>query len=271
MAQAPRFVPSSDPDRSSSGQSLYARLTGSAGWLVLEEPHGPIDLARLFPSEDVRVEADPAAFFEALSAGAPSVVVLLVPPAGPGDVERVAGWRTAHRNTCLILLSAHRAVAVRLQALELGFDDAIDLASDPMEIVGRLSIGGRDRAAGRDAAAVGRSDGAITLGRGIELDLRARAIRRDGTLISLRPQELALIEFLATHPSRAFSRRELLQSVWRDATANERTVDVYVFWLRAKVERDPARPVRLVTVRGSGYRFDPPAAETRLMDASLPE
>ena len=59
-----------------------------------------------------------------------------MPPAGPGDVERVAGWRATRQGTRLVLLSPHGAVAVRLQALELGFDDAIDLASDPMEIVG---------------------------------------------------------------------------------------------------------------------------------------
>jgi DNA-binding response OmpR family regulator len=78
--------------------------------------------------------------------------------------------------------------------------------------------------------------------------------------MSLRPKELALLEFLAMHPGRAFTREELLKHVWHDAVGNERMVDVYVFWLRAKIERDPANPARLVTVRGSGYLFDPPTA-----------
>jgi DNA-binding response OmpR family regulator len=253
MEQAPRPVPSGTPYHSSSGGSAYARPDGSAGWLVLAEPYGPIDLARLFPGEVVRVETDSAALFEALGAVEPAVVVLVVPPAGPGDVERLATWRASHLQTCLVLLSAHRAVAVRLQALELGFDDAIDLASDPMEIVGRLSIAGRDPWAGK------QPDGPITVGEGVDLDLRAHSIRRDGRLHSLRPKELDLIEFLAAHPGVAFSRKELLRYVWRGVTTNERTVDVYVFWLRAKIERDPANPVHLVTVRGSGYIFDPPA------------
>jgi two-component system OmpR family response regulator len=93
----------------------------------------------------------------------------------------------------------------------------------------------------------------------VELDLRARAIRRDGHLLSLRPKELALLEFLALHPGRAFSREELLKNVWRGVPGNERMVDVYVFWLRTKIERDPANPMHLLTVRGSGYLFDPPA------------
>jgi DNA-binding response OmpR family regulator len=60
------------------------------------------------------------------------------------------------------------------------------------------------------------------------------------------------------HPGRAFSREELIRHVWHGVGANERLVDVYVYWLRAKIELDPANPAHLVTVRGSGYLFDPP-------------
>ncbi|HEX7611707.1 MAG TPA: winged helix-turn-helix domain-containing protein [Candidatus Limnocylindrales bacterium] len=63
-------------------------------------------------------------------------------------------------------------------------------------------------------------------------------MRRDGRLASLRPRELALLEFLAMHPGRAFSREKLLKHVWRGVSANERVVDVHVYWLRSKIERD---------------------------------
>jgi two-component system OmpR family response regulator len=76
--------------------------------------------------------------------------------------------------------------------------------------------------------------------------------------MSLRPKELALLEYLAMHPGRAFSRDELLRHVWHESAGNERMVDVYVFWLRSKIEKDASNPVHLVTVRGSGYLFDPP-------------
>jgi DNA-binding response OmpR family regulator len=69
---------------------------------------------------------------------------------------------------------------------------------------------------------------------------------------------MALLEFLAVNPGRAFSRAELLDSLWHDVATHPRVVDVYVFWLRSKIERDPANPVHLLTVRGSGYLFDPP-------------
>ena len=189
----------------------------------------------------------------ALAAAQPIMVVLIAPPAGPGDLERVTMWLGTHRDTCAVLLSPHQAVAVRLHALELGFDDAVDLSSDPMEVVGRLSIAGH-----RGPASGNVPEDRIPVGKGAELDRRARAIRRDGRLASLRPRELALLEFLAIHPGQAFSREELLKHVCHSAGANERVVDVYVYWLRAKIESDPANPSQLVTVRGSRYLFDRP-------------
>jgi two-component system phosphate regulon response regulator PhoB len=53
---------------------------------------------------------------------------------------------------------------------------------------------------------------------------------------------LVLLEFLAMHPRRPFSREELIRHVWHGVGANERVVDVYVYWLRAKIEIDPANP-----------------------------
>jgi DNA-binding response OmpR family regulator len=225
------------------------------GWLVLADPDGSIDLKRLFPEVEVRVEPTSVGFAVALAQSEPSLVVLVAPPAEPGDIQRVADWLATNPSSSAVLVSPHHAVALRLHALELGFEDAVDLSSDPMEVVGRLSIAGRRGPVGGHL-----SDDRILVGDGVELDRRARAIRRDGRLISLRPKELALLEFFAMHPGRAFSREELLRHVWHDAAGNERMVDVYVFWLRARIEEDAANPIRLVTVRGSGYLFDPPIA-----------
>ncbi|HEX7490906.1 MAG TPA: response regulator transcription factor, partial [Candidatus Limnocylindrales bacterium] len=223
------------------------------GWLAMADPDGPIDLRRLFPDVEVRVEPTSTGFSSALALSEPSLVVLISPPADPGDLQRAASWLAVNPDSCAVMLSPHQAVALRLHALELGFDDAVDLSSDPMEVVGRLSIAGR-----RGPVSGHLPDDRILIGDGVELDRRARAIRRDGRLMSLRPKELALLEYLAMHPGRAFSRDELLRHVWHDSAGNERMVDVYVFWLRSKIERDAANPVHLVTVRGSGYLLDPP-------------
>jgi two-component system OmpR family response regulator len=228
--------------------------TAPAGWLALADPTGPIDLTRFFPDVEIRVESASSTFSDALSVGEPSLVVLIEPPAGPGDLQRVAAWRAVHHRSRVVLLSPHHSVAARLHALELGFDDALDLSSDPMELVGRLSIAGR-----RTEGPSYRSESRILVGAGVELDRRAHAIRRGGKLLPLRPKEMALLEFLAVNPGRAFSRAELLERLWHDLATHPRVVDVYVFWLRSKIERDPANPVHLLTVRGSGYLFDPPS------------
>ena len=242
-----------------------ASATPFDGWLALADPDGPIDLKRLFPEVEIRVEPTSASFSDALSASEPSLLVLMAPPAGPGDLQRAASWLTNNPGASAVMLSAHQHIALRLHALELGFDDAVDLSSDPMEVIGRLSIAGRRGPIGGQSA----SD-RILVGDGVELDRRARAIRRNGCLTSLRPKELALLEFLAMHPGRAFTREELLKNVWHDGAANERMVDVYVFWLRAKIEKDAANPVHLVTVRGSGYLFDPPRPDAAADHRSFP-
>ena len=254
MTQAQDHVPSgvdADELRGHSQSSAFPRPFD--GWLVLADPTGSIDLQRLFPEIEVRVEPTSIGFADALAVSEPTLIVLVAPPAEPGDLQRVASWLSVNPSSYAVLMSPHQAVALRLHALELGFEDAVDLSSDPMEVVGRLSIAGRRGPIGGHLA-----DDRIVLGEGVELDRRARAIRRDGRLMSLRPKELALLEYLAMHPGRAFTREELLRHVWHDAAGNERMVDVYVFWLRAKIERDAANPVHLVTVRGSGYLFDPP-------------
>jgi DNA-binding response OmpR family regulator len=94
---------------------------------------------------------------------------------------------------------------------------------------------------------------------GLELDLVGHELRRGSEVVHLRPKEYGLLALLAAHPGRAYSRRELLDRVWGpDHTGGMRTVDVHVRWLRSKIEPVSDRPVHLVTVRGIGYRLDPP-------------
>jgi DNA-binding response OmpR family regulator len=202
MTQAHDDVPAgADASGSRVGISIAPFVQPFSGWLVLADHDGPIDLQRLFPDIEVRLEPTSAGFSEALSLSEPSLVVLIAPPAEPGDLQRVVGWLTANPGSCAVLMSPHQAVAIRLHALELGFDDAVDLSSDPMEVVGRLSIAGH-----RGPMNGHLPDDRIEIGEGVELDLRARAIRRDGRLTSLRPKEFALLEFLALHPGQAFTR-----------------------------------------------------------------
>ena len=89
------------------------------------------------------------------------------------------------------------------------------------------------------------------------IDLETRKIQRSGVWYSLKPMEFALLLFFVRNQGVTFSRPELLGAVWGKHDADKsRTVDVHIRWLRKKVEDDPTRPRRILTVRGMGYRFN---------------
>jgi two-component system OmpR family response regulator len=74
--------------------------------------------------------------------------------------------------------------------------------------------------------------------------------------LELSPKEFDLLAYLLRHVGRIRTRDQILASVWgEDEFIDRRTVDVHVRWLRTKIEQDPARPKRVVTVRGVGYKF----------------
>jgi DNA-binding response OmpR family regulator len=91
----------------------------------------------------------------------------------------------------------------------------------------------------------------------LQVDLRKREAYRQGQPLALKPKEYELLLFLLRNRGRAFTREQLLDQVWGyDFVGDTRTVDVHVRWLRQKIEDEPAKPTRLITIRGMGYRFD---------------
>jgi DNA-binding response OmpR family regulator len=91
----------------------------------------------------------------------------------------------------------------------------------------------------------------------LTLDLNRNAVLREGEILPLKPREYDLLVFLARNRGMVLSRDLILERVWGwDYSGGSRTVDVHVRWLREKIEPDPADPVRIVTVRGVGYRFE---------------
>jgi DNA-binding response OmpR family regulator len=91
---------------------------------------------------------------------------------------------------------------------------------------------------------------------GVEVDLRATEVRRDGRPVSLSAKEFKLLRYFIQHPGTPLGRHELLDQVWgADAMPTTRTVDVHVAWLRRKLEADPRRPALILTVHGLGYKF----------------
>jgi len=98
--------------------------------------------------------------------------------------------------------------------------------------------------------------GAVVRLGGLELDYVRHRVRVDGREVTLTPSELSLLSLLAGAPDRVFARREIMQHLW-DSTyvGDERACDIHVSNLRRKIERDPAQPERLLTVRSVGYKL----------------
>jgi DNA-binding response OmpR family regulator len=85
---------------------------------------------------------------------------------------------------------------------------------------------------------------------------RREVILNEGPL-QLKPKEYELLLFLAEHRGQMLTRGFILERVWGwDYIGDSRTVDVHVRWLRQKIEADPGKPERIITVRGGGYRFE---------------
>jgi DNA-binding response OmpR family regulator len=252
-ADAPPVValPPSNPDP----RRTHARFVEleRAAWLVLAIGGSSAALPELVAATEVRLTADPRRFRDILLAERPRIVVVCQPPASDEDLDLVASERRHRSRLRALHLAPPGAIADRIAALALGFDDALTTATTTAELAARLAwLEGR----ARDRPAPGAS---LPVAPGMELDLLAHEVRRDGLAVHLRPKEFGLLALMAAHPGRAYTRHELLERVWgKGHKSGVRTVDVHVRWLRQKIEADPEGPVHLVTVRGVGYRLDPP-------------
>src|SRR5262249_43604609 len=91
----------------------------------------------------------------------------------------------------------------------------------------------------------------------VVVDLTTRVVTREGEAVKLTHLEFELLGHFVRNPGEVYTRERLLREVWAIGSGSRRTVDNFVAQLRAKLERDPDRPRHLVTVRGTGYRFDP--------------
>jgi DNA-binding response OmpR family regulator len=173
------------------------------------------------------------------------------------------GWaicrhlRERHAGVPVIMISARSAEAHRVLGLELGADDYLSKPFSMLELVARV------RALLRRVEQV-RAEPARTpeLRFGpFRLDTERRELCRGERTVALTLREFDLLHFLLRHPGRAFTRAELLQRVWGAGfDGYEHTVNSHINRLRMKLEDDPREPKRIVTVWGSGYRFEPEAA-----------
>jgi len=164
------------------------------------------------------------------------------------DVVRT--MRREGRAQPVLFLTARTDEVDRVIGLELGGDDYVTKPFSPREVVARVRA--LARRGGMSAALV---PALLRYGR-LEIDEGAREARVDGRDLALKPREFALLLQLAANPGVAFSRANLLEAVWGfDFAGDERTVDVHVRRLRARLEDEAALPRVVQTVHGFGYKF----------------
>ena len=148
----------------------------------------------------------------------------------------------------IVMLTARGDTLDIVVGLEAGADDYVRKPFELPELVARV------RAAVRRGRGGPGDAERIRLGP-LAIDVGARTVARDGTVIPLTRTEFDLLVELARRPSQVFTREGLLERIWGyDFLGDSRLVDVAVGRLRAKVESEPASPTLIVTIRGVGYR-----------------
>lgn len=148
----------------------------------------------------------------------------------------------------IIFLTARADDKDRLAGFEMGADDYVTKPFNLSELAARV------RAVLRRSSVEGVVE-PVESGN-LKLDPRSHEATLNDAALTLSPKEYALLYFLMKNTGQVFSRETLLDRVWgRDAYVSERTVDVHVRWLRQRIEPDADHPVRILTIRGVGYRF----------------
>lgn len=226
--------------------------------LIVEDDPNIVDLMRanlLVRGFAVIVSVDGAHAVEMLEAGTVDIVLLdLMLPAVDGfDLCKLMREISS---VGIIVVSARGGERDKVTALNAGADDYLTKPFGIEELLARMTATlRRTRPAGETAPA-----GPIELAPGIQLDIAARQVTRDGHAVHLTPTEYALLRELALNRGRLLSHTTLLQRVWGPAYATETEyVRVYVRRLRSKLEPDGSEPL-IVTEPRAGYRLVGPTA-----------
>ena len=152
----------------------------------------------------------------------------------------------------ILMLTAKDGEVDRVLGLEVGADDYVAKPFSMPELVARVRALLRRRKLDS-----GESTTKLRAGE-LELDLAKHEARLADQQVPLTAFELKLLALLAAEPGRVFSRREIMVHLWNSYYVGDaRACDLHVSNIRRKIERDPAQPERLVTVRGTGYKLQP--------------
>jgi DNA-binding response OmpR family regulator len=177
--------------------------------------------------------------------GSHDVVILDILLPEIDGIEVCQSLRRNKVDTPVLLLTALDSVEDRVRGLDAGADDYLPKPFAFQELLARVRALGRRKVQARDPSELRVDD--------LALDLRRRRAERGGRIIELSPKEFSLLEFLMRNQGRVVTRTQILDHLWGyDYATDSNLVDVYVAYLRRKVDRGNGRKL-IRTVRGIGY------------------
>ena len=220
--------------------------------IVEDEPSLIEALSYTFEREGFEVSAatDGPAALNQFERVAPDLVLLDLMLPGINGWDLFHAFRRQRAGVPVIMLTARADEPDRVAGLEMGADDYVTKPFSMRELVARV------RTVMRRCSDCVEDEPVLLSKGGVVLDRSRHQVMVDGGAADLAPREFALLAYLMGHSGHVRSREQILQAVWgEEEYLDERTVDVHIRWLRTKIEADPSHPVRLLTVRGVGYKF----------------
>jgi two-component system response regulator RegX3 len=202
---------------------------------------------------EVEAEADGLAGLAAAVRGDVELVLLDLTLPRMDGIEICRRVRMERPALPILILTAHGSEDDRVKGLRAGADDYLVKPFGTAELLARIDALCR-------RASIAPADAEMLIIDGCVLDLGRCEARRDRASMALTPREVGILRWLHRHRTRAVSRVELLQTVWgapADAASEleTRTVDMTIANLRQKIEREPAEPRIIVTIKGTGYAW----------------
>lgn len=220
---------------------------------------GLVDLLEIEGYEiDVAVDGEQA--MEKVRQFLPNLVILdlMLPKASGYDVCRFI--RKSFPHTFIMMLTAKNEEINKIQGLEIGADDYVTKPFSVFELMARIKS--MLRRVSQDIPAV--SAGADVLEfEDVRVDFKKYEATRGGRPIELSAKEFQILKYLSGRRGEVVTREDLLQAIWGYSLENmptTRTVDNQIVKLRQKIEVDTENPLVIKSVRGVGYKFDPPEA-----------
>ena len=200
---------------------------------------------------EVDEERDGPGALEAGRTGRYGIVILDVMLPGLSGTDVCRALR-AESDVPILMLTARDAEADRVLGLEIGADDYVTKPFSSAELLSRVRAILRRRDLDR------ATGGALRRIGGLQIDLGRSEVTVDGDRVHLTLSEFKVLSLLAERSEAVVSRRELMQHLWAsEHVGDEHACEVHISNLRRKIERDPAQPRRLVTVRGLGHKLVP--------------